>query len=238
MTYVDFSKPMFVPNRKRNVGTGFASVDFPAAFGTDEVLKRALSALQRGPIHFSRNNVIACEGDPADHIFLVVSGLVRSCKSFWGGSRNIVAFYLPGDLFGVADLKYCRLSVEAASDATVLFIKRNALLSIASRECRVASFLLAITTNELRRSQEHALLMSMNAKCRLAMFLTDQWTRSGKENYLNLPMSHRDIADHLGLTIETVSRTITGMERSGLVTRVSPRRLIMRNPCALEQLIK
>jgi CRP/FNR family transcriptional regulator, nitrogen fixation regulation protein len=237
MTNVDFSKPMFVPNRKRNVGTGVASVDFPEASDTDEVLKRALSALQRGPIHFSRNKIIACEGTPADYIFLVVSGLVRSCKTFRGGSRNIVAFYRPGDLLGVTDLKSYPLSVEAASDARVLFIKRNGLLSIASRESRVASFLLAITTNELRRAQEHALSMRMNATCRLAMFLTDLWMRSGKENYLNLPMSHQDIADHLGLTIETVSRTITGMERSGLVRRISSRILIMRNPFALEHMI-
>ena len=106
MTNVDFSKPMFVPNRKRNVGTGVTSVDFPAAFGTHAQLKRALSALQHSPIRFYRDSVIACEGDAADYVFFVVSGVVRSCKAHENGGRSISAFYLPGDLFGFTDLKY------------------------------------------------------------------------------------------------------------------------------------
>jgi len=214
-----------------------AAVDFPEAFASEGTLKRALSALQRGPIHFPRNNVIACEGDAADYLFLVVSGVVRHCKTFENGTRSIVAFYLPGDLFGSTDAEH-GLSVEAAADAMVLFIKRAGLLSIASRENRIASFLLAAATNDLRRAQEHALLMSRSATCRVATFLTDVWMRSGKLQCLDLPVSHQDIADHLGLTIETVSRAITGMERAGLVKRLSARRLIIRNQLALEHMMR
>jgi CRP/FNR family transcriptional regulator, nitrogen fixation regulation protein len=181
--------------------------------------------------------VIACEGDSADYLFLVVSGVVRHCKTFQNGTRNIVAFYLPGDLFGSTDSDHC-LSVEAAADAMVMFIKRSGLFSIATQESRVASFLLATTTNELRRAYGHVSLMSKDAKCRLATFLTDLWRRSGKPKYLNLPMSHQDIADHLGLTIETVSRVITGMERSDLVSRVSPRTLVIRNHLALAHIMR
>src|SRR5262249_5615354 len=110
---------------------------------------------------------------------------------------------------------------------------RSAFLSIASREIRVANFLLAVTANKLRRSQEHILLMSKSAKCRLATFLTDLWVRLGKAEYLDVPMSYQDMADHLGLTIETVSRTISDLERSGMVTRVSTRRLLLQNRLAL-----
>ena len=77
----------------------------PKTFVDDRTLKPALSALQRGPIHFRRNNVIACEGVAANYIFMVVSGVVRSCKTFRNGTRNVVAFYLPGDLFGWDDQK-------------------------------------------------------------------------------------------------------------------------------------
>jgi CRP/FNR family nitrogen fixation transcriptional regulator len=70
------------------------------------------------------------------------------------------------------------------------------------------------------------------------MFLADLWTRSGKLRYLDLPVSHQDIADYLGLTIETLSRTITGMERSGMISRVSTRRLIIRNEMALERTMR
>jgi CRP/FNR family nitrogen fixation transcriptional regulator len=147
---------------------------------------------------------------------------------FQNGARSIAGFYLPGELFGWTELKHA-LSVEAATDAMVLYLKRSALFSIAARDSRIASFLLAATTNELRRAQEHALLISRSAKCRVATFLLDLSRRIGKAKYLDLPMSHQDIADHLGLTIETVSRTITELERSELIARISPRTLVLLN---------
>jgi CRP/FNR family nitrogen fixation transcriptional regulator len=122
------------------------------------------------------------------------------------------------------------LTTEAATDATILFFKRAALLSIAEQEIYVAIFLLTATLNELRRTQDHSLLVSRDAKCRLASFLVDLSMRMGTPNSLELPMSHQDIADHLGLTIETVSRVITHMETSGLIARGgSSRSLILKD---------
>src|SRR6185437_14755006 len=125
--------PVAPPRRKLITSAVNIATASPETFVNDRTLKPALSALQRGPIHFRRNNVIA--------------------------------FYLPGDLFGWDNQK-CTLSVEAATDAMVLFIKRSGLLSLAARESRVSGFLLAIATDELRRAQEHGLLMSRSAKCR------------------------------------------------------------------------
>jgi CRP/FNR family nitrogen fixation transcriptional regulator len=202
----------------------------------EQTIKSALSALQRGPIRFRRNTVIACEGEAADYVFLVVSGAVRSCKTFTNGSRSVVAFYLPGDLFGWSDQKQHSLSVEAASDAMVLFLKRSALLSVAARESCVAAFVLDVTTRELRRAQAHALLLSLSAKSRVAKFLTDLGHRLERSTAIDLPMSHQDIADHLGLTIETLSRTITGLQRSGIVSRSGSRMLTVDNNRFLTQL--
>jgi DNA-binding MarR family transcriptional regulator len=98
--------------------------------------------------------------------------------------------------------------------------------------------LLRATTNELARAQEHVLLMSKSAKCRAATFLTDLWVRLGKAQYLDVPMSHQDIADYLGLTTETLSRSITDMERSGLIARVaSQRRLLLQNHFRLRRVM-
>jgi CRP/FNR family nitrogen fixation transcriptional regulator len=205
----------------------------PVRGDDEELLKLALQALRRNPIHYHRDNVIVCEGDPADFMFLVVSGTVGTCRTYKTGSRSIIAFYLPGDLFGWTNDLTHSFSVETATDAVVQFLKRSTLQSIASRESRIASFLQAATINELRRAQEHALLMSRDAEYRVAAFLTDLWARLGKPEYLDLPMLHRDIADHLGLTIETLSRTITGMERAGIIARVPHRRLLLRNRPAL-----
>ena len=121
------------------------------------------------------------------------------------------------------------LSAEAATDALVLFLKRSTLLATAIRDSRIASYLLAATTNELRRVQEYSLLLSRLAKCRVATFLIDLSMRMGNSNYLDLPMSHLDIADHLGLKIETVSRTITELVKSGSIARASYRALVLRD---------
>ena len=103
----------------------------------------------------------------------------------------------------------------------MLFFKRSTLLATAIRDSRIATYLLAATTNELRRVQEHSLLLSRFAECRMATFLMDLSTRMGNPNYLDLPMSHLDIAYHLGLKIETLSRSITALEKSGSIARAS-----------------
>jgi CRP/FNR family nitrogen fixation transcriptional regulator len=78
--------------------------------------------------------------------------------------------------------------------------------------------------------------MSKSARCRVATFLTDLWLRLGKAKYLDIPMSHQDIADYLALTTETLSRNITVMERSGLIARVSSRRrLLLQNHFGLRR---
>jgi CRP/FNR family nitrogen fixation transcriptional regulator len=202
-----------------------------------QLVNRALCALRRGPVRYHRNNVIVCEGDPTDYMFLVVSGTVRTCRTYETGTRSIIAFYLPGDLLGWTNAAKHSLSVEAATDAIILFLKRSVLLSVASQERGFANTLLAATTNELLRTQEHAMMISRSAQCRVAKFLTDLWMRLGKTTCLDIPMSHQDIADHLGLTIETVSRVITNLERAGLVRRVSPQKLILQNQLALRHML-
>jgi CRP/FNR family transcriptional regulator, nitrogen fixation regulation protein len=108
---------------------------------------------------------------------------------------------------------------------------------MAKRESRIADFLLTGTLIELRRTQEHSLLISRDAKCRFASFLIDLSNRTRTQTWLDLPMSHQDIADHLGLTIETLSRVITQMENSGLIVRGrSPRDLILKDRNALARM--
>ena len=182
-------------------------------------VKDSILAFRRGPIRHRHNAMIACEGDPTDYMYVVVSGVIRSCRAHRDGTRGIVAFHLPGELFGWSGEPVHSLSLEAATDTLVFFFKRSALLAAAIRDGKIATYLLAATTNELRRVQDHSLLLSRRAECRVAAFLIDLSTRSGTTSYLDLPMSHRDIADHLGLKIETLSRTITRLEKSGSIAR-------------------
>ena len=182
-------------------------------------LARSIFALRRGPVRYSRDQTIVVEGDASDYIFLVISGVVRSFRSFQNDTRSIVSFYLPTEFFGLTNHPTHLLTAEAVTDANILFFKRSALFSMAKRESRIANFLLTTTLTEIRRTQEHTLLISRAAKSRVASFLIDLSKRIRTQNLLDLPMSHQDIADHLGLTIETISRMITQMERSGLITR-------------------
>jgi len=224
------------PARRRVFRGVNAPINFPFSHDDEQrLVQGTIVAFRRGPIRYNRDQVIVCEGDAADYIFLVVDGIVRSCRTFQNGARSIAGFYLPGELFGWTDLKHL-LSAEAATNAMVLYLKRSALFDIAARDSRIASFLLAATTNELRRTQEHALLVSRSAKCRVATFLLDLSRRLGTTKYLDLPMSHQDIADHLGLTIETVSRTITELERSEMIARISPRTLVLLNRPSLSRM--
>jgi len=192
-------------------------------------VKNRILALRRGPIRYRRNAMIVCEGDPADYIFLVVKGTVRMCRTYQDGSRGIVAFYVPGEIFGWSGDPAHSLSAEAATDTLILFFKRSALYSAASQDPRLASYLLAATTNELRRVQEHSLMLGRLAACRVATFLIDLSMRMGRPKYLKLPMPLLDIADHLGLKMETVSRTIAAMAKSGLIVRASYLTLVLRN---------
>ena len=201
-----------------------------------QIARDRIFALRRGPIRYSRGAMIAFEGEDADYSYMVASGAVRSCKTYRGGSRSIAAFYLPGELFGWSGGLIHALSLEAASDTTVLFFKRNALIAAAARDSSIASFLLAAITDELRRTQASLLLASKSAECRVVTFLIDLSTRVGNSNVLDLPMSHHDIADHLGLTIETLSRTITKLHNSGSIERASGRTLILRKPASLMQI--
>jgi CRP-like cAMP-binding protein len=138
-----------------------------------QTVRDSIFALRRGPVRYSRGDMIACEGDPTDYMYVVVSGVVRSCRTHRNGSRSIVAFYLPGDFFGWSGELIHSLSLEAATDSLVFFLKRSALLAAAIRDGRIATYLLAATTNELRRVQDHSLLLSRLAECRVATFLID-----------------------------------------------------------------
>ena len=184
--------------------TGHRSFDFskaPLHNCKQQTVMNSILALRRGPIRYRRNAMIVCEGDTTDYILLVDKGVIRSCKTYRDGSRGIVAFHFPGELFGWSNDQIHSLSAEAAGDTLVFFLKRSALLAAALGDSRIATFLLATTSNELRRVQEHSLLLNRLAECRLATFLIDLSTRMGNAHYLDLPMSHQDIASHLGLEI-------------------------------------
>jgi CRP/FNR family nitrogen fixation transcriptional regulator len=199
---------------------------------------RSCSALDLmgAPMTFKRNTEIYGEGEPADYLYKVVSGAVRTYKMLSDGRRQIGAFYMPGDVFGLESGDEHTFSAEAVSEARVLVVKRSALVALAARDNEVAHQLWTITSRELQRAQEHVLALIRTAEERVVSFLLEMASRVSGGNQIELPMSRQDIADYLGLTIETVSRTMTQLETSAAIELPSSRRVVLRNRVALDRL--
>jgi CRP/FNR family transcriptional regulator, nitrogen fixation regulation protein len=188
------------------------------------------------PMSFARNAEIYGEGEPADYLYKVVSGTVRTYKVLSDGRRQIGAFYMPGDVFGLETSDEHTFSAEAISDSKVLVIKRSALVALAERDSDVARQLWALTGRELSRVQDHILLLIKTAQERVAGFLLEMAERASSDGAVELPMSRQDIADYLGLTIETVSRTLTTLENAAAIELPTSRRIVLRNRSALNRL--
>ncbi len=188
------------------------------------------------PVSYARNEEIFGEGEPADYVYQVVSGAARTYKVLNDGRRQISAFYLPGAVFGlgVGDVHNC--SAEAIGKSTMLVIKRNALITLADTDHKVAHLLWTLTAQELRRVQEHMLLLIRSAQERVACFLLEMAERMAEADVIDLPMSRQDIADYLGLTIETISRTLTQLETSAAISVPTCRRIVLVNRKALKRL--
>jgi CRP-like cAMP-binding protein len=188
------------------------------------------------PMTFPRNNEVYGEGEPAEFLYKVMSGAVRTYKVLADGRRQIGGFYLPGDVFGLEAGSEHVLSAEAITESKILVIKRSALVALAARDTEVAQQLWTLTTGELGRVQGHILLLIKTAQERVAAFLLEMAQRGRAADEIDLPMSRQDIADYLGLTIETVSRTLTQLENSAAIALPSSRHVVVRNRAALGRL--
>lgn len=184
---------------------------------------------------FARNAQIFCEDEPVQHFYKVVTGAVRISKLLSDGRRQIGAFYLPGDIFGLEAGDSHHFSAEAISHCEVLVVKRSRILTCVEHNGTLAAELWSETVSHLQRAQDHMLLLGRkNAQERIAAFLLQMSLRLVRNGALELPMSRQDIADYLGLTIETVSRTLTQLERNGVIAIPVSRRILLRNPRALD----
>jgi CRP/FNR family transcriptional regulator, nitrogen fixation regulation protein len=204
------------------------SADCGAHAGTIEMMG--------APMSFCRNGEIYGENEPADYLYKVVSGAVRTYKVLADGRRQIGAFYLPGDIFGLESGDEHSLSAEAVTDTKVLVIKRSTLVGLAARDSDIARQMWTLTSRELRRVQDHIMLLIKTAQERVVGFLLEMAERMPSDKQIELPMSRQDIADYLGLTIETVSRTLTQLENSAAIELATSRRVVLRNRTALCQL--
>lgn len=200
------------------IQTAAQASKFPAAaFGLRPIpATKAPTGIQ---MVLAKGEELFAEGDEADFFYQVVSGAIRSYKLLSDGRRQIDAFHLRGDIFGLEAGSEHRFSAEAVGDATVIAYRRNRLSALIEDDAAFRDRIMTATLRSLERAQDHMLLLGRKtAQEKMATFLLDMAERlSGDNEHFDLPMQRSDIADHLGLTIETVSRTLTQFARSGLI---------------------
>jgi CRP/FNR family nitrogen fixation transcriptional regulator len=181
---------------------------------------------------FAKDVEIYGENEPADYVYKVLTGTVRVYKILQDGRRQIEAFYFPGDIFGMELGAQHASSAEAVSACTITVVRRATLLAAVAKDPDVSNRLWAHTAQELEQARRHAMLLVKTAQERVASFLIDISNRLTGEA-VELPMSRQDIADFLGLTIETVSRTLTQFQQTSAIELATSRRMILRNRQAL-----
>lgn len=176
-----------------------------------------------------RNREIYAEGDAADRVFRVLSGAVRTVQLLEDGRRQVNAFYLAGEMFGLEAGETYRFSAEAIVPSTLLVVRRDRLARQLAARPALAGALWRMTARELERARAHLTLLGRKTAVeRVASFLMSMAERSAGET-IELPMGRQDIADFLGLTIETVSRTISLLEERRAIELASARCIRIRD---------
>jgi CRP/FNR family transcriptional regulator, nitrogen fixation regulation protein len=159
---------------------------------------------------YRRGAEIFGEAEPAEYLYQVIDGAVRSYKLLSDGRRQIGAFHLAGDIFGLENGEAHRFTAEAIVDSTVRLAKRTSLANVAEQDATVARDLLNMTASSLQHAEDHMLLLGRKTALeRVAAFLLEMDRRLTAAGVMALPMCRRDIADYLGLTLETVSRALS-----------------------------
>ncbi len=167
---------------------------------------------------------VCAEGEAAEHLFNIKKGCIRISKMLADGRRQIIGFLFPGDFFGLACSNGYSYTAETITDAELCRMPRSEIIAKFSELPALGEKVLNITHTELQKTQDQMLLLGRKrAKEKLVSFLLNIWHKSpasetNADHEIYLPMSRSDIADYLGLTIETVSRQFTQLSKDKLIS--------------------
>jgi CRP/FNR family nitrogen fixation transcriptional regulator len=181
-------------------------------------LNTAQARIIASEFNYRKGKEIFGEKEPAEYVYQVTAGAVRSYKLLSDGRRQIGAFHLAGDVFGLENGSFHRFTAEAIVDTSVRLIKRTSLERVAEEDVSITHDLLYMTTDNLQHAEDHMLLLGRKTSLeRVVAFLLEMDRRLTAAGIIALPMCRRDIADYLGLTLETVSRALSKLHGSGIL---------------------
>lgn len=184
---------------------------------------------------YARDEEIYAQDDAVELLYRVIKGAVRTSRLTADGRRQVGDFYYVGDLFGLEPGPDHRFAAEALEDCEILVVRRSTVRAAAG-DAELDRAILEAQQLEMERLQDHVVMLGRkSARERVASFLMSIAQRQ-PEDHVDLAMGRQDIADYLGLTIETVSRMLTQLQGDAIVEFPSARRFQIRKWTALEAL--
>lgn len=191
-------------------------------------------------IQFASKERIIVRGEPADCVYNITAGTVCLYRLLSDGRRQVIDFLLPGDFFGLSLTGCNEVSADAVEPVRACRFDQAAFTRLVDSNPHLLRHFFNVATHELHVAQDHLVLLGRRtAEEKVAAFLLtmrNRMRRLGTTGVtLHLPMTRQDIADYLGLTLETVSRTVSRLNRQGVVL-VVPDGLRILDPARLEEL--
>lgn len=173
-------------------------------------------------LHLAPGSTLVSEGDPRTAVYTVTAGALRLVRLLPDGRRRVADFRMPGDFIGLSNAPRHRHDIEAVTESAVCRVRVEDMAALRARQPALDRRLLSMAMQELDHARDDALCLSrLDPVERLAAFLV---ALAGKRRRWNadprvivLPMGRSDIADHLGLTVETVSRSFSRLRRDGAI---------------------
>jgi CRP/FNR family transcriptional regulator len=225
------------PGAETGTGTGAASCSACAVRSLalcavlDAVDIKRLGEIAQSD-RYEAGQTIFSEGDPADALFNVVAGAVKLYKLLPDGRRQIIGFLASGDFLGLALAETYAFTAETLTGSTLCRFPRRRLEALLHDVPRLQHQLFVVTATELAAAQDQMLLLGRKTArekiCSFLLALSHRAVQRGhKANPVFLPMSRADIADYLGLTTETVSRTVTQLKTTGVISLQEGNRILI-----------
>lgn len=201
-------------------------------FSTDKTKFHTVREKNWSVVTFARNETIFTKGSKAIYAYRVFEGAVRLSRVYADGRRQIVNFYLPNDYFGFELTDEYASTAEAVGEAVVLRCPRVCVLHHNFSDPEINNRRLAMLGNSLFAAERHvAMLGHQNARQRVASFFLsfEKQRRLGNEFAFELPLGRQDIADYLGLTIETTCRALSDLKRRRIIETPCRRQVVVRD---------
>lgn len=166
---------------------------------------------------FHPHRRFCCEGESAEYVYRIAEGVAEGYRMTSDGRKQIIEFYSHGDIFGIEAGNNYTIFVDSITEGRVQIFRRTLFTELVCTHVLATTELWACLSARVHRSQEHILRLGRTAEERLAGFILEMCDRISGADQILLPMTRQDIGDHLGLTIETVSRTLTHLQKIGAI---------------------